>query len=222
MSVDSAAKKKSPAPPAPEVSSFPVSVRFWADREVSIANHKKTLDRLPGVTAVALDDTAKTATVTYTGDWRGLGEIGASLNFQGAVIDPAYFAANVSARSPSASLLKLPDLLRQVRGVRRVQAAGGALEFWASVPDLDLEGLLGLGFRFSFVNWELLEFTLAARSGGEKVEELRSRLLETRGVLRVDLAGPTARILVVKGKLTAETLRKLAAPFEVDVAPLKK
>ncbi len=220
--LDSSTKKKpTPPPPAPELANASVGVRIWADREVSIANHQKALARVRGVTAVAIDDAAKIATVTYTGDYRGLGEIGAALNSQGVVIDPAYFAANVTPLSSSASLQKLPDALRQVRGVKRVQAAGGAVEFWASVPDLDLDALLGPGYKFSFVNCELLEVALAGKVG-EKSEELKRVLLETRGVLRADLTGSTVRILALKGKVTTDTLKKLAAPLEVEVTPVRK
>jgi hypothetical protein len=225
MSVDASARKKppaTPATPAPEVAGLPVRVRIWADREVSIANHKNTLARVPGVTAVAVDEAAKVATLTYTGDWKGLGEIGAALNSQGTVIDPALFAAHVTAHAPSASLQRLPDLLGQVRGVRRMLAAGSAVEFWASIPDLDLDGLLGLGYRFSFITCEVLEFSLAARGGGEPIDEFKRVLMDTRGVLRADVAGSTVRVLALKGKVTTDTLKKLAGRFEMDVAPIKR
>lgn len=210
-------KKRTPPAPAPEVANLTVTLRFWADREVSVANHQKSLVRVPGVSAVRMDDTAKTASVTYTGDYKGLAELGTALNGQGAVVDPARLVARVSG----AGVPKLLETLKQVRGVKRAQAGVDGLEFWANLAELDLGALSGLGGRLSFVNSDLIEVSLSAR-GAEKGEELRRVLMETRGVLHVELAGSTARILAQKGKVSMDAIRKLAAPLEVEVLPLKK
>ncbi len=215
MGAGASAKK---TPPAPEIVRLPIRVRIWADREVSIAHHAKTLARVRGVTAVAIDDAAKIATVTYTGDTQGILEIGAAVNSQGAVIDPAWFAV----RGTPSGLPKLPENLARVRGVTRVQAVAGGAEFWASVPELDLDALVGSAPKLSFVNCDLLEIALAPRGGAGKAEVFRKLLLETRGVLRADLSGATMRILALKGRVTPDALRKLGAAFEIEITPARK
>ena len=212
-------KKKPVAAPAPEVATLSVTVRFWADREVSIAQHQKTIAKIPGVSAVTVDDTAKTATATYTGDHKGLSDFGNALNGQGAVVDPVRFAGRVS--TTSANLQKLADSLKQLRGVKWSMVSVDAVEIWANVAELDLEGLAGLG-RFTFSNYDILEATLSAPDRVGPVGEFRKALLETRGVLAVDVSGSTVRVVAVKGKVTLEGVKKLAAPFDVDVTPLKK
>jgi len=215
MGADASAKK---TPPVPEIVQLPIRVRIWADREVSIAHHAKTLARVRGVTAVAIDDAAKVATVTYTGDYKGLSEVGSAVNGQGAVIDPTWFAV----RGAPSGLAKLPENLARARGVKRVQAVAGGAEFWASVPELDLDTILGSCPKLSFVNCDLLEIALTPGSDAGKSEEFRKRLLETRGVLRADLSGATMRILALKGRVTPDALKKLGAPFEIEITPLRK
>ena len=216
VGLDSSPKKKAPAAPPPEVATLPVTVRFWVDREVSIANQQKTLARLPGVTAVAIDDSAKTATLTYTGDAKGLSEFGNALNGQGAVVDPVRFAGRVS--TTSANLQRLPDALKQLRGMKAAVVSVDAVEFWVNAAELDLDGLAALG-RFTFGTCDILEGTLA---GEGKSEDFKAMLLQTRGVLNADVSGTTLRILSLKGKVAMETVKKLAAPFELDVTPVKK
>lgn len=211
--------RKKPAPPPPEVGTFPVIVRYWADREVSIAQHQKALARVPGVSAVTIDDAAKTATATYTGDLKGLSEFGTVLNNQGAVVDPVRISARIS--TTSAILQKLPDSLKQLRGMKASAVLDDAVEFIANVRELDLEGLAALG-RFTSANHEILEASLSGKDGVGKREELKKALLETRGVLAAEVSGSTLQILAYKGKITLETVRKLAVPFELDVTPLKK
>ncbi|MBI3856306.1 MAG: hypothetical protein HY293_11510 [Planctomycetes bacterium] len=219
-STPSSTSKKKPAPaPAPEVATVSVTVRFWADREVSIAQHQKTLARVPGVSAVTIDDEAKTATATYTGDHKGLSDFGAVLNGQGAVVDPARIAGRLSATS--ATLQKLADSLKQMRGVRWSMVSADAVEFWVNAAELDLEGLAGLG-RFTFSSYELLEATLSGPDGNGKGGDLRKALLETRGVLAAEVSGSTLRVLALKGRVGMEAVRKLAAPLEIEVAPLKR
>lgn len=215
MGADASPKK---TPPAPELAQVPIRVRIWADREVSIAHHAKTLARARGVTAVTIDDAAKIATVTYTGDYKGISELGAAVNSQGAVIDPAWFAV----RGSSSGLAKLPENLARVRGVKRVQAVAGGAEFWASVPELDLDAILASGPKLSFVNGDLLEIALAPGSDAGKAEEFRKRLLETRGVLRADLSGATMRVLALRGRVAPDALKKLAALFQIEIAPVRK
>jgi hypothetical protein len=219
-SAPSSTSKKKPAPaPAPEVASLSVTVRFWADREVSIAQHQKTIARVPGVSAVTIDDTAKTATATYTGDHKGLSEFGSVLGGKGAVVDPARFTGRISATS--ANLQKLADSLRQMHGVRWSMVSADGFEFWANAAELDLEGLAGLG-RFTFTGYDLFELTLSAPEGNEKGEELRKALLETRGVLAAEVVGSTLRLLALKGRVGLDAVRKLALPLEIEVAPGKR
>jgi copper chaperone CopZ len=185
---------------------------------VSVQQFAAHLNKVAGVTNVTINDETKTAAVAYTGEMRGVLDIQAAVGTQGAVIDPSYVGASITASPDGFCIHDLNDALKPVQGIRQFNSAKGGFEFWANLDALNVDRLFTQPFKFTVLTHDFFELKSASQVEPEQWEKLRAVLLETKSVLRASLSATGGlQVISIKGKLTPDGLRNLAERSELTV-----
>src|SRR5439155_23705138 len=137
------------------------------------------------VTGVTVNDETKTATVAYTGEYRGVLDIAAAVGTHGVVVDPTYVSATVTASPDGFCIHDLNEAFKPVAGIRQIHPARGGFELWVNTVELNIDKLFAQPFKFAVLSHDFYEVSSAASPiEPEQWEKFRSVLAETRGVLR--------------------------------------
>jgi copper chaperone CopZ len=194
---------------------------------VSVKQFGPILNKVGGVTGVHIDDDAKTATVSYIGDYHDIQDIQAAVGAQGMVIDPAPMAAQLTSAPEGFCVHDLTEAFKGTPGIRRVAAARSGFELWVNLSELSVEKLFNQPFKFLMLTHEFIELSSASPVAPEQWEKFKGVLTETKGVLRVSASTNGLQLVTQKGKMNHEDLKKLAADraelqVKVTTIPIKK
>jgi hypothetical protein len=190
---------------------------------VSVQQYAAPINKVPGVIGVQVNDDAKTAVVTYTGELRGLLDVGAAAGSHGGIVDPAPVSAGIISTPDGFCVHDLNEALRPVPGIRQIIPGRGGFDLSVNMRELDVEKLLTQKFKFAVLSHEFFDLSSASPLEPEQWTKLRNLLDETKGVLRATVTDKGVQVIAGKGKLTADALRKIAerAQMQVKVTPRK-
>jgi hypothetical protein len=171
-----------------------------------------------GVTGVQVNDEAKTATVSYTGEFRGVLDVAAAAGSHGAVVDPSPLNAGIISTPEGFCVHDLNEALRPVPGIRQVFPGRGGFDLSVNIRELDVEKLLAQKFRFAVLSHEFFDLTSPGSPlEAEQWTKLRDLLDETKGILRATVTEKGVQVISGKGKITADQLRKVADRAQLQV-----
>lgn len=176
------------------------------------------------MTGVQVNDDAKTATVSYTGELRGVLDVAAAAGSHGAILDPSPMNAGIISAPEGFCVHDLNEALKPLPGIRQVLPGRGGFDLSVNLRELDVDRLLTQKFRFAVLSHEFFDLTAAGSPlEPEQWTKLRELLDESKGVLRATVTDKGVQVIVGKGKITADQLRKIAdrARMQVKVTARK-
>jgi copper chaperone CopZ len=182
-----------------------------------VQQHATTLNRVPGVTGVRVDDETKTATVSYTGEYRGVLDLAAVVGTHGIVVDPVYVVAGITAAPEGFCTHDLTEALKPVAGVRQIVPARGGFELWVNSRELAVDKLFAQPFKFQLLSHDIVDVSTPSKVEPEQWEKLKGLLTEAKGVVRASISPTGLQVISAKGKVSADAIRKMAERAELQV-----